>query len=65
MEVWYGLVERQAVRCGVFKSVKGFNSKLRTCIDDWIKRAHSFIRARTAGEILKKANRPTTTDPRH
>ena len=29
VEVWFGLVERQVVRRGVFKSVKDLNGKLR------------------------------------
>lgn len=65
VEVWFGLIERQAVRRGVFKSVKDLNAKLRAYIDGWNKRAHPFIWTKTAEEILKKANRPTTSNPRH
>jgi transposase len=65
VEVWFGLVERQAVRRGVFKSVPDLNAKLRTYIEGWNKRAHPFVWTKTAEEILKKANRPTTSNPRH
>jgi transposase len=65
VEVWFGLVERQAVRRGVFKSVKDLNGKLRAYIEGWNKRAHPFIWTKTADDILKKANRPTTSNPRH
>lgn len=65
VEVWFGLVERQAVRRGVFKSVKDLNGKLRAYIEGWNKRAHPFVWTKTADEILKKANRPTTSNPRH
>ena len=37
VEVWFGLVERQAVRRGVFKSVPDLNAKLRTDIEGWNK----------------------------
>jgi hypothetical protein len=65
VEVWSGLVERQAVRRGVFKSVNDLNGKLRTYIEGWNRRAHPFVWTKTADDILKKANRPTTSNPRH
>ena len=61
----FGLVERQAVRRGVFKSVPDLNAKLRAYIEGWNKRAHPFVWTKTADEILKNANRPTTSNPRH
>ena len=65
VEVWFGLVERQAVRRGVFKSVPDLNAKLRAYIEGWNKRAHPFVWTKTAEDILKKANRSTTSNPRH
>ncbi len=65
VEVWFGLVERQAVRRCVFKSVKDLNTKLRAFTDGWNDRSHPFVWTKTADEILKKANRPTTSNPRH
>lgn len=65
VEVWFGLVERQAVRRGVFTSVKDLNTKLRAYIDGWNKRAHPFTWTKTAEQVLAKANRPTTSNPHH
>jgi len=65
VEVWFSLVERQAVRRGVFKSVPDLNAKLRAYIDGWNRRSHPFVWTKTADQILKKANRPTTSNPRH
>lgn len=65
VEVWFGIVERQAVRRGVFKSVKDLNTKIRAFIDAWHDRAHPFVWTKTADQILAKANRPTTSNPRH
>jgi transposase len=65
VEVWFGIVERQAIRRGVFKSVKDLNTKVRAFIDGWNDRCHPFVWTKTAEEILKKANRPTTSNPRH
>jgi transposase len=65
VEVWFGIVERQAVRRGVFKSVKDLNAKIRAFIDSWHDRAHPFVWTKTAEQVLAKANRPTTSNPRH
>lgn len=65
VEVWFGIVERQAIRRGVFKSVKDLNTKIRAFIDGWNHRSHPFVWTKTADDILKKANRPTTSNPRH
>ena len=65
VEVWFGIVERQAIRRGVFKSVKDLNTKIRAFIDGWNDRAHPFVLTKTAEEIPKKANRQTTSIPRH
>jgi hypothetical protein len=65
VEVWFGILERQAVRRGVFKSVKDLNAKLRAFTNGWNDGSHPFVWTKTAEDILKKANRPTTSNPRH
>jgi transposase len=66
VEVWFGIIERQAIRRGTFRSVKQLNTKIRTFIDNWNHdRAHPFVWTKTADEILKKANRPTTSNSGH
>ncbi len=65
VEVWFSLIERQAIRRGVFTSVKDLNTKIRTYIDGWNDRSHPFIWTRTADDILKKANRMKTSNPGH
>jgi transposase/DNA-binding CsgD family transcriptional regulator len=65
VEVWFGIIDRQAIRRGVFGSVKDLNAKIRAFIDGWNDRAHPFIWTKTADQILAKANRPTTSNPRH
>ncbi|MCY7395363.1 MAG: IS630 family transposase, partial [Nocardioides sp.] len=65
VEVFFGIVERQAIRRGVFKSVKDLNTKIRAFLDGWNDRSHPFVWTKTADEILKKANRPTTSNSRH
>jgi len=65
VEVWFAIVERQAIRRGVFTSVKDLNAKIRTFIDGWNDRAHPFIWTKTADEILKKANPKKTSKTSH
>ena len=64
VEVWFGIVERQAIRRGVFTSVADLNAKIRAFINGWNDRAHPFVWTKTADQILAKANRPTTSNPR-
>jgi transposase len=62
VEVWFGIIERQAIRRGTFRSVKDLNTKIRAFIDTWNDdRAHPFAWTKTADEILAKANRQTTS----
>ena len=65
VEVWFGIIDRQAIRRGVFGSVKDLNAKIRAFIDGWNDRAHPFVWTKTADDILKKANRPPTSETKH
>ena len=65
VEVWFGIIERQAIRRRVFKSVRDLNTNIRTFIDSWNDRSYPSVWTKTAEEILKKANRPTTSNLRH
>jgi hypothetical protein len=65
VEVWFGIVKRQAIRRGVFKSVKDLNTKTRAFIDGWNDRSHPLVWTKTAEQILAKANRPTASSSRH
>ena len=65
VEVWFGIIERQAIRRGTFGSVKELNTKIRAFIDGWNDRCHPFVWTKTADEILKKANRQQTSETHH
>ena len=65
VEVWFSIIERQAIRRGNFGSVKDLNVKIRAFIDGWNTRCHPFVWAKTADEILKKANRQANSDAGH
>ena len=65
VEVWFGIIDRQAIRRGVFTSVKDLNAKIRAFITGWNNRKHPFVWTKTPDEILKKANHQPISDARH
>jgi transposase len=65
VEIWFGIIERQAIRRGTFGSVHDLNTKIRAFIDGWNDRAHPFVWTKTADQILAKAKRPTTINSGH
>jgi hypothetical protein len=54
VEVWFGIIERQAIHRGTFGSVKDLSAKIRAFINAWNDRAHPFTWIKTADEILQK-----------
>jgi transposase len=65
VEVWFSIIERQAIHRGTFGSVRDLNAKIRAFIDGWNDRAHPFTWTKNPDQILKKANRKKTSDARH
>src|SRR5215213_9007725 len=65
VEVWFGIIERQAVRRGTFRSVRDLMIKIRQFINGWNDRKHPFIWTKTADEVLRKINRKKTSAPDH
>lgn len=59
VEVWFGIIDRQAIRRGTFTSVKDLNAKIRAFINGWNDRKHPFVWTKTADDILKKAQPKT------
>src|SRR5450759_4672930 len=65
VEVWFGIIERQAIRRGSFHSVRDLNAKIRAFVTGWNDRRHPFVWTKTTDDILKKANRQTTSNTDH
>jgi transposase len=65
VEVWFGIIERQAIHRGSFGSVRHLNAKIRAFIDGWNDRCHPFTWTKTADQILAKANRQKTSNSGH
>lgn len=47
VEVFLSIVERHAVRRGVFKSVNDLDTKLRVFTNGWNKRSHPYVWTKT------------------
>ncbi len=65
VEVWFSIIEKQAIHRGSFASVRDLNAKIRAFINGWNDRCHPFVWTKTADQILKKANRQTTSNTPH
>jgi len=65
VEVWFSIIERQAIHRGSFGNVGDLTRAIRTYITGWNKRAHPFVWTKTADDILKKANRQPTSNTAH
>jgi transposase len=54
VEIFFGIITRQAIRRGSFTSVKDLITAIETFIDGWNDRCHPFTWTKTADEILPK-----------
>src|SRR5919197_334008 len=57
VEVFFGIITRQAIRRGTFASVKELVIAIRRFIDGWNDRCHPFTWSKTADEILPRVRR--------
>jgi len=57
IEIWFGILTRQAIRRGSFGSVKELVAKIDTFTRHWNSGATPFLWVKTADEILAKAVR--------
>jgi hypothetical protein len=65
VEVWFGIVGRQAIRRGVFKSVTDLNAKIRPSSTPGTTASHPFVWTKTAERVLAKANPQGTSKTSH
>jgi transposase len=65
VEVWFGIIERQAIRRGVFPSVRDLTTKIRAFITGWNRRKHPFIWTKTPDQILAKIKRKQISSASH
>ena len=65
VEVFFGIITRQAIRRGSFNSVPELVGAIRAFITGWNDRCHPFTWTKTANEILPHATRKRDSDARH
>ena len=71
VEVFFGILTRQAIRRGTFTSVTDLEAAIGTYIDGWNDRCHPFTWTKDADTILAKATPPknrkthSTSETRH
>ena len=65
VEVFFGIITRQAIRRGSFDSVRELVAAIRAFIDGWNDRCHPFVWTKPAEEILAGAKRKPTSDAQH
>lgn len=65
VEVFFGIITRQAIRRGSFDNTKQLVTAIRAFIDGWNDRCHPFTWTKTADEILPHATRKRESDARH
>jgi len=68
VEIFFGIITRQAIRRGTFHSVKDLEEAIGEYIDGWNDRAHPFTWTKSADHIIAHSTPPhpkTTTHTRH
>jgi len=57
VEVWFSIIEKQAIHRGSFPSVRDLMIKIRAFINGWNNRSHPFVWTKTADQVLDKVKR--------
>jgi transposase len=65
VEVWFSIIEKQAIHRGTFRSVRELTIKIREFINGWNPRSHPFIWTKPADEVLAKIKRKHTSTTSH
>lgn len=65
VEVWFGIIDRQAIMCGTFTNVKDLNQKIRQFISGWNDRKRPLVWAKSAEEVMAKINPSGTSKTGH
>lgn len=55
VEVWFCIIERQAIHRGTFGSVRELTTAIRTFINGWNQRARPFVWTKTADDLHRTA----------
>jgi transposase len=61
VEIFFGIITRQAIRRGTFTSVKDLIDAIEVFVDGWNDRCEPFVWTKTADQIIPHATRRHTT----
>ena len=65
VEIFFGIITRQAIRRGTFTDVTELEHAIRAYIDSYNQRARPFAWTKTADELLGKIKRKSINNTRH
>ena len=65
VEIFFGIITRQAIRRGSFDSVRQLIDAITAFIDGWNERCQPFVWTKDADTIIAKAHRKPTSSTRH
>ncbi len=65
VEIFFGIITRQAIRRGTFGSVRELIEAITAFIDGWNERCQPFVWTKDADTIIAKAHRKSTFSTRH
>jgi transposase len=65
VEIFFGIITRQAIRRGTFSSVRELIEAIIRFIDGWNERCEPFVWTKDADTIIAKAHRKSTSSTRH
>jgi transposase len=65
VEIFFGIITRQAIRRGTFSSVRDLTDGITAFINGWNERCEPFVWTKDADTIIAKAYRKPTSDTRH
>jgi len=65
VEIFFGIITRQAIRRGTFANVPDLKAAIRAFIDGWNERCEPFVWTKDADTILSRAKSKPTSITRH
>ncbi len=65
VEIFFGIITRQAIRRGTYRSVPDLIAAIRRFIDSWNDRCQPFVWTKTADQILNHSRSQKTSFTRH
>jgi transposase len=65
VEIFFGIITKQAIRRGSFASVKDLTQAIRRFIDAWNERCEPFVWTKEADELITRTMRKKTSLTRH